>query len=103
MEESSELKLRAIGSSDCFDDISCGNAKFLALKIFLQRNALYYEEGNLARTYVALDPATGLVVGYITFALWASLSEDGEKPFCPAAGGCGPRIGELAIAFGWWT
>jgi GNAT superfamily N-acetyltransferase len=66
MEQSSGLELRAIGSSDCFDDISCGNAKFLALKVFLQRNALYYEESSLARTYVAFDPQTKLIVGYIT-------------------------------------
>ena len=66
MEQSSGLELRAIGSSDCFDDISCGNAKFLALKVFLQRNALYYEEGSLARTYVAVDPKTKLIAGYVT-------------------------------------
>jgi GNAT superfamily N-acetyltransferase len=66
MEQSSGLKLRAIGSSDRFDDISCGNAKFLALKVFLQRHALYYEGSNLARTYVAFDPATGAIAGYVT-------------------------------------
>lgn len=66
MTEARAFDLRAITASDNFDKISCGDQKFLALKVFLQKNAYYYEESCLARTYGVFDQSTGLIAGYIT-------------------------------------
>jgi GNAT superfamily N-acetyltransferase len=48
-------RLRAIKAGDKLTGLSLGHEKFVALKTFVQRNALTYEQKKLARTYAVFD------------------------------------------------
>lgn len=61
------LSFRPLQSGDLLTKFSLGDATKVALKIFLQREALEFHEKEIAKTYVLVDEThRNRVYGYIS-------------------------------------
>lgn len=79
--------LRPIQSNDDTKKLSLGDATFLPLKIFLQKNALEFHQHEIAKTYILLNPqlASNRVWGYITLMNSEIVLNEGQRPQEPSA------------------
>lgn len=61
-----DFLIREIGPDDNVSGLSFGTAEFEPLKRFLRKDAKRFHAGNVAKTYVALEPPNKRVIAYIT-------------------------------------
>lgn len=81
------IEIRAIRAGDRFTRLSLGNARFTALKAFVQQHALIYERQSLARTYAAFDAEdNNRLVGYITLVCGEVVIDEGDPALVAADG-----------------
>lgn len=74
-----EIEIRAIKPGDRLTGLSLGDAKFTALKTFVQRHALTCERQSLSRTYAAFNiSGEGRLAGYITLVCGEVVIDEGD-------------------------
>ncbi len=74
--------LRPIQSNDDTKKLSLGDANFLPLKTFLQKNAFDFHHGEIAKTYVLLNQEImpNRIWGYITLMNSEIVLNEGQRP-----------------------
>lgn len=86
VEDAPKLFLREIQLGDKTDKISLGDAEFVPLKAFLEKDAWQFHEENIAKTFVLVDrtEAGACIYGYVSLTCSVVELEDGQKPANPA-------------------
>lgn len=79
--------LRPIQPDDDTKKLSLGDVNFLPLKTFLQKNALDFHYGEIAKTYVLVDQKImpNRIWGYITLMNSEIVLNEGQRPQEPSA------------------